>query len=85
MWYVKSKEFNERELMSGSEAGKKNFALINSESGKVRKCPWTLQVPAPRTSPVGALPEGRLPDSLPTSLQLRYSYKEEVWEGLWYC
>lgn len=26
--YVKSKELNERELMSGSEVGKKTFALI---------------------------------------------------------
>lgn len=33
--YVKTKEFNERELMSGSEVGKKTFALISSESGKV--------------------------------------------------
>lgn len=32
---VSSKEFNERELMSGSEVGKKTFASINSESGKV--------------------------------------------------
>lgn len=32
---VSSKECNERELMSGSETGKKTFASINPESGKV--------------------------------------------------
>lgn len=80
--YVKSKEFNERELMSESEVGKKTFALINSESGKVQKCPCTLQVPELRTSPTGALSEGTLPDSLHTSLQFCCSYKDQVCEGL---
>lgn len=80
--YVKSKEFNERELMSGSEVGKKTFALINSKSGKVQKCPCTLQVPELRTSPTGALSEGTLPDSLHTSLQFCCSYKDQVCEGL---
>lgn len=44
--------------MSGSEAGKKTFVSINSESGKIQKCPWTSQVPELRSSPAGALPEG---------------------------
>lgn len=46
------------------------------------KCPCTSQVPELRSNPEGALPEGRLPDSLHASLQFCCAYKEEVCEGL---
>lgn len=73
------KEFNERELMSGSEIGKKTFASINSESGKV----WNVLAPPKFQSSDLILRELSLKgDCQILCMLVCISYKEKVFEGL---